>query len=138
MRTMGRIAAFTLVAAASLFAANASAAPGDIRAAPVSIGTGADPDVAAMPDGGALHVWIGSEGATPSDAVYSLRARRYAANGAAGPARKLDANLGNAVQPRVAADGAGDFAVGLSQRAGARKSVLWGKRVYVRVDHGGG
>src|SRR3546814_3899015 len=118
MRTMGRIAAVTLVAAASLFAANASAAPGDIRAAPVSIGTGADPDVAAMPDGGALHVWIGSEGATPYDAVYSLRARRYAANGAAGPELKLGDNLGNAGQPRVAADGGGNFAVVGKQRAG--------------------
>src|SRR3546814_7003047 len=74
--------------------------------------------VAAMPDGGALHVWIGSEGATPYDAVYSLRARRYAANGAAGPELKLADNLGNAVQPRVAADGAGNFAVVWTQSAG--------------------
>src|SRR3546814_17018102 len=71
-----------------------------------------------MPDGGALHVWIGSEGATPYDAVYSLRARRYAANGAAGPELKLADNLGNAVQPRVAADGAGNFAVVWTQSAG--------------------
>src|SRR3546814_15121132 len=74
--------------------------------------------VAAMPDGGALHVWIGSEGATPYDAVYSLRARRYAANGAAGPELKLADNLGNAVQPRLAADGAGNFAVSWKQSAG--------------------
>src|SRR3546814_1659284 len=47
-----------------------------------------------------------------------FRSRRYAANGAAGPELKLADNLGNAVQPRVAADGAGNFAVVWTQSAG--------------------
>ena len=134
MGIWGRIAAAVLLAtASSLFSVVASAAPGSVRAAPVPVGVGADPDVVAMPDGGALYVWIGSEG-TPYHYVYSVRARRYAANGTAGPELIIADNLGPTIQPRVAADNAGNFVVTWAQSTTPGQ----GHRIFLRRCAAGG
>ncbi len=128
--------AVSVVAALLLSMGSPLAAPGDPIGTPSELAAPTVPfgtaDLARLPDGRAIHVWLAP---TRPDylTAYHLMVQRIAADGSAqGPALRVDASPATVGNARVAVDAAGNFVIAWEQYAVLESGIERQGRIFQR------